>query len=305
MVVSQLYIYPVKSCKGIAVSSWPIGPKGFHYDRQWMVVRAETGVFITQRQIPKMCLIETKLTGPQERLSLSLNAPGMPQIDVGDGSDRCEKTTVEIWKQKVQGIDMGEEVAKWLTEYLSVPARLVMSPPDYQRDLDEAYVKELRQQKETTLNIAYADGYPFLLTSETSLNWLNANLISNQTSSDKIKLDILRFRPNIVVSGIPEPFGEDKWKKIEITSPHKSTPVVLHIVKSCSRCTVPNIDWKSGKRFEEPLKTLREYRMQPLPFDGEDEGPNKTYPMFGQNCVAQLAKGKVSLADEVHVLQKI
>ena len=38
--VRSLHIYPVKSCRGIELETAEVGPTGFCYDRQWMVVDA-------------------------------------------------------------------------------------------------------------------------------------------------------------------------------------------------------------------------------------------------------------------------
>jgi hypothetical protein len=56
ILIKSLYIYPIKSCKGIKVSSALVTPRGFQYDRQYMLVTAD-GQFITQRKCAKMALI--------------------------------------------------------------------------------------------------------------------------------------------------------------------------------------------------------------------------------------------------------
>jgi hypothetical protein len=43
--ISQLFIYPIKSCAGISVSSFQFDNRGPVLDRYWMLVDANSGVF--------------------------------------------------------------------------------------------------------------------------------------------------------------------------------------------------------------------------------------------------------------------
>ena len=67
MVVSALYIHPVKSCRGNLVQEAEVTPFGFRHDREFLVVDAE-GVFLTQRTTPALALIEVELAGDGLRL---------------------------------------------------------------------------------------------------------------------------------------------------------------------------------------------------------------------------------------------
>jgi uncharacterized protein YcbX len=106
--------------------------------------------------------------------------------------------------------------------------------------------------------VGFADGFPFLLISEASLDDLNARLAH--------PLPMARFRPNLVVGGC-EAFAEDRWRRIRIGD------LVLDLVKPCSRCIIPTIDIATGERDAEPLRTLMTYRRH----------DNRI--LFGQNLV--------------------
>lgn len=89
--VSALWIYPVKSCKGISLQEALVTPLGLAFDRKWCIVQADTGRFVTQRQHSKMALIETTLpteavTGDLDKLAsgaaLKLCCPGQPPLNV-------------------------------------------------------------------------------------------------------------------------------------------------------------------------------------------------------------------------------
>ena len=69
--ITALNIYPVKSCRGIALDRATLTPTGFAFDRRWMVVDAR-GKFLTQREAPTMSLIKTQMEGS----GLRLCAPG-------------------------------------------------------------------------------------------------------------------------------------------------------------------------------------------------------------------------------------
>lgn len=58
--VTDIYVYPLKSCGGMRTDSWVTGSKGLLYDREWMVVTA-AGVCLTQKRGPKLCLIQPSI----------------------------------------------------------------------------------------------------------------------------------------------------------------------------------------------------------------------------------------------------
>ncbi|KAF8759254.1 hypothetical protein HU200_010289 [Digitaria exilis] len=58
--VKSILIYPIKSCRGIAVAQAPITATGFRWDRQWVVVNGK-GRAYTQRVEPKLALVQVEL----------------------------------------------------------------------------------------------------------------------------------------------------------------------------------------------------------------------------------------------------
>ncbi len=76
-VVSSLFIYPVKSCAGIAVSRLEYGPDGLHHDRQYMVVDA-SGKALTQREVPKLAHVQPALGSA----GLVLTSNGQPTLEL-------------------------------------------------------------------------------------------------------------------------------------------------------------------------------------------------------------------------------
>ena len=265
MHISQVNIYPVKSCAGISLEAGEITPRGFRNDRRWLVVD-ERWDFLTQREIKEMALIRTAV----DAQCLYLSAPQHGEFDltVDQGGKRVE---VSIWKDSgVGAVDQGDAVAAWLSEFLKHDVRLVRFADDYTRQVDQKYA--LRESDQ----VGFADGYPFLIISEESLEDLNTRL--------EEPLPMNRFRPNIVVRGAT-PYAEDSWKTILIND------VLFDLVKDCARCAITTTDQETARRGKEPLRTLAMYR----------QGP-KGSPLFGQNA-AHRSLGTIHVNDTIEVVE--
>lgn len=265
MIVSALYIYPVKSCAGTPLDAAQVQARGFANDRRWLVVDAEWN-FLTQREIARMALIHPTV----DEHCLRLSAPHVPgfELPVDQPGRRVE---VSIWKDSgVGAVDQGEAAAGWLSDFLGRDVRLVRFADDYVRQVDQKYAPRESDQ------VGFADGYPFLVISEESLADLNSRLDE--------PLPMNRFRPNIVVNGAGVSFPEDGWKTI------RAGEITLDLVKPCARCAITTTDQATGRRGKEPLRTLAMYR----------QGA-KGAPLFGQNAIHRGA-GTLRVGDTVEVL---
>lgn len=265
MQLTGVHIYPVKSCRGLSLKEITVEAKGPEGDRRWMIVDAD-GKFLTQRKFPRMALIEVHV----DHQGLQLHIPGtrskqIPLLTEGKMMD------VEVWKDRVAAVDQGEAIAQDLSAFLETACRLVYIPDQTVRKVDARYAIHDSDQ------VSFADGFPFLLISEASLEDLNQRL--------KEPVPMERFRPNLVVSGC-EPFAEDRWKKILIGE------IEFSIVKPCSRCVVTTVDQQSGVKGIEPLQTLATYRKA-------EKGI-----MFGQNAIHRR-HGVIRLGDVVQVLESV
>lgn len=231
--LTGLFRYPVKSCRGTALERAELSASGVRHDRRWMAVD-EDGGFLTQRTHPRLCLVSPALTVG----GLELAAPGMERLAVPkEGSGR--RVDVEIWSDRTEAVDAGDEAARWLSDFLDTPCRLVSHADDAIRRVDPDMARGEADQ------VHFADGYPFLLTSENSLEALNERMPE--------PLPMNRFRPNLVVAGA-EAFAEDGWTEIHIGE------IVFSVVKPCTRCKVTTVDQETGRIGEEPLRTLADFR---------------------------------------------
>jgi uncharacterized protein len=240
--IGQLFIHPIKSCAGIAVDEAPLIETGFEYDREWMVVDRE-GVFVTQRQVPRMALIRPTLRASD----LVLRAPGMLalhlQLDAVEGD--CK---VRVWNDSVDAFDMGDLAAQWFSDFLGQPLRLARFDPDVRRVASAEWTKEIESRT------AFADGFPLLVTSSASLNELNRRLA--QAGHDAVPMQ--RFRSNIVIDGLTDAHGEDFIDTLTIES--ADGPVVLKLVKPCGRCTIPDVNPATAEQGHAVADAMRAYR---------------------------------------------
>ncbi len=262
MKIKSLHYYPVKSCAGIDLTNATISINGIENDRIFMVVD-ENNIFMSQRKHPKMALIKPNISNK----SLTLSAPDMSTLTI-NYSNTGLKESVIVWKDSCLAIDQGAKVAKWLSSFIGTSCRLVMMERSFQRKLDPTFA--ISENNQT----GFADGFPFLLISQESLNDLNSRL------KDAIPMN--RFRPNIVVGGC-NAYDEDRWRTIKIGQ------VVLKVVKPCVRCVVTTTDQSTLARSKEPLKTLATYRVSP-----------NGGVMLGQNLIHHNT-GIISIGDKFEV----
>ena len=234
--IAALFVYPVKSCRGIALSAAMVTERGLAHDREWMIVDAQ-GRFLTQREMPRLALITPALTST----ALELAAPGAAKfsLPLDGGGAPC---VVTVWRDTLTAIDQGDDAAAWLSSWLGSDVRLVRFDSAARRYCDRIYTGESRA------HTAFADGYPLLVLSEASLADLNDRLAT--------PLPIDRFRPNLVLSGT-EAHEEDHIERLDIGS------VTLALVKSCTRCEITTTDQTSAHVGVEPLRTLAQFRMNP------------------------------------------
>jgi uncharacterized protein YcbX len=289
--ISELFVYPVKSCAGIALREARLFATGLEYDRGWMVTDPD-GAMFTQRAYPRMALIKTEL-GAEE---LVLRAPGMSELRTPLDAARLDasrKVETKVWHDAAYGIDTGEASAAWFSEFLGMPARLLRFNPERERTVDPDYTDSTGGA--TTL---FADGFPLLVIGQASLDDLNTRL----TGKGAPAVPIDRFRPNLVLTGL-EAYEEDYVETLSIASDTDAEPPVqLQLVKLCARCPMPTVDQTKGAPNpdwpNEPSDTLSVYRAQPQRDGAITFGNNAlvasgagAWLRIGQSVEAELAFG--------------
>ena len=267
LMLSEMYIYPIKSAAGIALHEARMTSRGLEYDRRWMVVDGR-GKFMSQRRFPRMALISVAIAD-----QLNINAPGMDELSVSLVSESDEFTQVEVWGDACRAIAL-PKTKSWLSQFLDTDCQLVYMPDSATRPTEHGRFGDDNL-------VSFADAYPYLLISEASLDELNRRLVEKGAEAVTMK----RFRPNLVVSGVEKANGEDNWAQMRIGE------TVFDLPKLCDRCSIPNVNPGTGSSGKEPTKTLATYRAW-------DRGI-----WFGQNCVSRSSQGVLRIGDAVEVLE--
>jgi len=266
--VTGLFVYPVKSLRGYAVTAAGLDALGLVGDRRFLVVD-ESGKFLTQRAQPRMALINARLAGG----ILTLSADAVGSISVSEGSDpSASLRSVSIWKhQGLLAEDCGPAVASWLSSFLGLPCALVRIGPKFQRPM-------LKPASRPGDLFTFADGAPILVVSEASVAMLNDRIVAD--GGEPVPMN--RFRPNLVVDGCAA-FAEDTWSRLQLGD------VILRSAGQSERCMITTTDQLTGERGKEPLRTLATFRRSPA---------NPTEVVFGVNLINESKSGTIRIGDE-------
>lgn len=267
--IAALMIYPVKSLAGISVTEARLLETGLEWDRHWMVVDAG-GLFLTQRECPRMALVQPRITSGD----LELHGPEVEPLVVplqAQGPLR----RVQVWDDTLDAMDLGEDAALWLQQVLGEPGvRLVRFAPQVQRPCSTRWTGGAPSHTE------FADGYPVLVTTEASMDPLNARL----AAAGLAPVGINRFRPNLVLGGL-DAHDEDHLTVLEVEmDAERQVRPRLALVKPCARCPIPNIDPVTAQTHPGVGDALMAYR--------QDARVNGAIT-FGMNAIVQAGAGAV------------
>lgn len=278
-VISQLYVYPVKSCAGVQMQEALLTETGLEFDRAWMVVDAQ-GQFLTQRALPRMALIQPQL----KHSEMVLRAPGMLALHIALDAVEAQ-VRVRVWDDDVPAYDMGAIAAQWFSDFLGVPARLVRFDPEHKRISSLQWTDGLEALNQ------FSDGYSLLVISQASLDHLNEKLAAAGAAA----VGMARFRPNIVLGNPADasdgcallPHDEDRLDVLQIATAQGA--VQLKPVKPCTRCPIPNIDPATAISSPEVSDMLQSYR-QDARVDGAVTFGMNAIVLRGIDCLLQVGQ---------------
>jgi uncharacterized protein len=225
------------------------------------------GQFVTQRHLPRMALIQPVLRSYE----MILRAPGMLALHIA--LDTVEKPVrAKVWNDEVAAYDMGDLCAQWFSDFLGspppgrpkagarprgadakgvlgvqFPLRLVRFDPEQRR------LSERRWTGQVEAENGFADAFPLLVTSASSMNELNRRL----QAQGHVPVTMARFRPNLVLDGL-EAHGEDPLDEITIGT--EEGAVRIKLVKPCARCPIPDVDPLTGVPGHAVGDALQSYR---------------------------------------------
>ena len=254
LVLQEIYLYPIKSLGGISVRQAEVEERGFKYDRRWMLVD-KSGDFVTQRTYPQLAVLQVAIGDTQLEVYSKIDPSQGIAFDLDLISP--QELPVQIWGDEVLARLVSDKVSRWFSDFLGMALDLVVMPESSERKMDPRYAVQGE-------SVSFADGMPYVLIGQSSLDDLNQRL------NEPVRMD--RFRPNMVFSG-GEAYAEDQFKQFQV-------------VKPCGRCVLITVNQQTAEQGKEPLATLATYRTV----------NNKVY--FGQNAVA-LTPGIVRVGDPI------
>ncbi len=278
--ITDLTIYPIKSCAGISLSEATVTATGLSvsgvHDREWMLVDLQ-GQFISQREYPQMARIRCTIAADSLRVDFD-EMPSLLLPLARNTHTASEKAIpVVIWEFALHADDAGEAAAAWFSQVLGKSCRLVRFSEQAQRFANTKWTGD------KLVPTRFSDGYPLLLVSQASLDDLNQKAIAQ----GRTPVPMNRFRPNIVLDGI-EAFEEDYAETYSI-----GDGIQLRPVKPCPRCPMPAVDQATGEVGPNPVDILQSYRANPI-VDGEIT--------FGMNVIVENGIGHIlTVGDEVEI----
>ena len=263
--LTGIYIYPVKSLRGVRLDEVTLENGRLPGDRLWILVD-DDGRFMHQRDYPQMARVSAAVTP----LGISVSTEGMPDLAIARPEPASARGNglahVRLWRRSAPVIHVSREADDWFTEALGLPCHLLAFVPD----------APALNVPDYEVHSSLQDATPFHLTSEDSLADLNRRMPS--------AIPMNRFRPNLVVRGA-EPYAEDGWKRMAIGEN------VFRWIKPCTRCVMTMTDQETGVRARrDPLFTLSTYRRL-----GSEVA-------FGHYLVADAWAGTLRVGDVIAVL---
>jgi hypothetical protein len=257
VVISGLFVYPVKSAAGIPCDSARLDACGLQHDREWMIVDPD-GRGITQRDEKRLALLRIAL----DATSLRMGNPQGPGPTIALDHDG-ERVSAQVWGTNCAAFDAGPRVSAFLSDWLGRPLRMVRFDPAGRRLSNHEWTAGREVPN------FFSDGYPLLVLSRASIADLAARVGRD--------LPVNRFRPNVLLDGVTA-YAEDESTRL------KAGAVTLALTKACIRCIITTIDQATAtSQDEEPIATLKGYR-----FDRELHGV-----AFGRNAYALAGVGAI------------
>ncbi|KAI9664376.1 MAG: hypothetical protein M1831_002309 [Alyxoria varia] len=312
--ITDIRIYPIKSCRGISLRSTALTKQGLDFDRNWMIVDPDTKNFQTIRETSELTLLDTALENTHADGSLALTVRFRPSP--GESVSVPARPTEEWLTENTQGLQdvtiWGNQTDAWiynddvnslLSKWIGKPLALAYKGPTPRVLRGNGSPESIGREE----RMNFPDMMPIQIANEASIEELNSRL----TAKSEKEITIERFRPNIIVKGgdqdgIPA-WSEDEWKKVQIIASERNSSwssvpwssgqstIPMDVLCRCLRCQVPNVDPETAEKHpKEPWDTLVKYRRI-------DEGL-KFKPCFGMLCLP-LIEGVIEVGTKFEIME--
>ncbi|GJD10646.1 Molybdenum cofactor sulfurase [Galdieria sulphuraria] len=289
-VVDEIFIYPIKGCRGMSVKQWPISSEGFLYDRKYCLVHSITHSLLSIRNHARISALHVSINLTITKDTGSTVAELVfESTESVEGFSKILKFYEWEWNQ--------QKVHCWLSSVLMIPCQLMTI---------EAYKSQYSSRKGVK-GKKYRNDAHLLVICGQSVEKINDLL---QFQNKKPVLAEV-FRPNLVVkqsqvvscslskenrTTVAPKAGpvllsleEDRWKDIAwlSTNNFSDEKIQMEFVGDCIRCMTICIDPESGNFREdrEPWLSLSTYRR----VISEREEDSKT---FKKDRIGKTWKGR-------------
>ena len=312
MKIERLYLYPIKSIRGIELDSTTVTKYGFANDRCFMVLKAtksdDGSTTYENTAIAKdnnMCRFFPSFDS-SDRQSFTVtykpvdgSADKTISIPLEPETDDLELVDVIMHKSPTQAFLMSKEINDWFTScfgtdvvltYIGSKTRDCRMTSDKYKAHEPSTAGSWLSSAASIITgngaadessvLKFTDVAPYLIVSSKSMD----DVWSRLPPDEKDTFDITKFRPNLIVSGAEKAWEEDYWAELSINSPDPSNsgdsaePVKIECEHNCGRCRSINIDYATGEQGTgeagKMLKMLSKDRRV-------DEG-TKWSPVFGR-----------------------
>ena len=235
--VTEMYIYPIKSCAAQRVKSWTLETENgrLSFDREFALVDSSGSAMRLQRY-PQMSQIQPQLD--LQSMTMTVSAPGCDDLVmaiIDKASSIKSKGGIQVCGKSCGGELWGDyKSSQWFSRYLGVQCWLARHIED-----DATLVSQRPP------HAAFANEEPILLICRNAVDSLNILLEKRGQRLVQTK----HFRPNIVISVDDAHFSESSWKLIK----HDRSELSFQTVGECARCSMVDIDPTTGMKG----KTLR------------------------------------------------
>jgi uncharacterized protein YcbX len=300
---------------------------GFQHDRRFMLLKVLTEVpdaegpkfkNMAVSGFPEMTLFHTDISFPENdpggEIAVTFQPPTgeekIIRMPLQPDTSRLKQSDVNLHGSPTKAYQMDAKYNQWFTEcfgfpvvivYLGENLRPVLFPRSPNNQPQKSWLSSITssipllgasENEEET--ITFADCAPYLVVTEDSLHDVSARLPEGE------KMDITKYRPNIVVSGADKAWVEDFWAEIQIGSPDDG--IKLPLQHNCIRCVSVNIDYSTGKFGTGKSGKV----LQLMQKDRRVDTAKKYSPVFGRyGFLSASGQGKeILLDDEVMVTKK-
>lgn len=221
-------------------------------------------------------------------------AAGLPELDI------------VMHKSPAKAFDMGSPFNDWFSTCLGYAVKLAYLGDNRRQVLMSRSPNKQPPQSKSLLSsiasyipligsgdddeITFQDCAAYLVVSQQSLDNVSARL------GEGMEVDVIKFRPNIVIDGADEAWAEDFWAEIAVGD------TTITLTHNCVRCASLNIDYETGKPGTGPTGEV----LKRLQKDRRVDRGAKWSPVFGRYGFPgpKDAGKQLAVGDEVKVLKQ-